>query len=68
MANVWTFGAASPEFPGNYEVLRDGKPVLGARASKILISKDIIYVLGRDRKWWEWNGSAWKLIGSALPK
>ncbi len=31
------------------------------------ISKDIIYVLGGDSKWWSWGGSQWNLVGPTTP-
>ena len=62
---VWTLGAPSKQYPGNYDILRNGQTVQGARGSQIAMCGNVIYVLGRDKLWWRFNVNSWVATGQA---
>jgi hypothetical protein len=57
---VWTIGA-------NSAILRNGVQAASGWGSKILWKSNAIYVLGIDSNWWQWTGSGWINVGSAVP-
>jgi hypothetical protein len=71
---VWSLGKPTtlcsdgkPNCPGNFEILRNGVGVLGAHGSQIAWCKGSVFVLGRDKRYWQFTG-AWQLTGlTSLP-
>jgi len=57
---VWTIGT-------NGAVLRNGVQAASGWGSKILWKSNAIYVFGIDGNWWQWTGSGWINVGSAVP-
>ncbi len=60
--NTWTLASDG-------RTLRNGIQVGGGVASKLLWRGGVIYALGRDNNWWQWNPSAgqWILYGPTQP-
>jgi hypothetical protein len=56
---IWTLGAPSKKYPGNFEVLRSGQSVHGALASQIALCIGIIHIFARDKLWWRYTGTGW---------
>ena len=56
---VWTLGQENKQYPGNFEILRNGVDVQKAIASRIALCNNTIYVYGRFKTWWRFTG-AWQ--------
>lgn len=56
--DVWSLGAPFAQYPGTFEILRNGKSEGGAHGSKIVLCNGVVYVLGSrpPNTWYTWKG------------